>query len=435
MRALAVMVSAAVLFGQAPPDPNQRLIQARRMLVERHARLPDYVCVQTVDRQYFKHRNTSSSNASCDRIRTLGSEDLVLEATDRLRLDLKLSQGREIGSWSGSRFSSRSVFDLIGGGPYETGMLGTLISDVFLNGGAAYRYCGEQTSGGSRLFQYDYEVPLEASHYQIKSGPGWAPAAFSGAFWLDGDSLELRRLKAQSTDLPPESGACEFATTVDYQMARAGSGAFLLPSKSSMRTVLNDGREVQLNAVYSGCRQYRGEATIRFDEAAGGDEVKPAAKAALPAKGLVISLALAEPIDSDTAAAGDLVKAKVRWAVRDPKRKSVLIPAGATAEIRIVQMWHALGKSPHFAISLVLEQVEIAGAPVPLYAAAERRATLGDSGVLPRTVDVAPFTGSRTALPASKLSLVNKLVFVTRQGHCRIPAGYLTDWITIAPPD
>jgi len=57
-----------------------------------------------------------------------------LESSDRLRLVLKVSAGLEIGSWADSQFTVRNIFDLIGGGPYGTGMLGALITDIFVNG-------------------------------------------------------------------------------------------------------------------------------------------------------------------------------------------------------------------------------------------------------------------------------------------------------------
>jgi hypothetical protein len=53
------------------------------------------------------------------------ADSLQLYLTDRLHLDVKVSHGNEIGSWAGaSQFDSRSIFDLVGTGPFGTGTLG-----------------------------------------------------------------------------------------------------------------------------------------------------------------------------------------------------------------------------------------------------------------------------------------------------------------------
>jgi hypothetical protein len=135
---LAAMTTA--LLAQQPSDPTELLAKARDLILARAKRLPDYVCVQTVDRQYFKHLNPQFPPPSCAQIAALNKEnplDLVLESTDRLRLELKVSHGMEIGAWPGeSQLGSRSVFDLASGGAYGTGTLGTFFGDIFERGGA-----------------------------------------------------------------------------------------------------------------------------------------------------------------------------------------------------------------------------------------------------------------------------------------------------------
>src|ERR1039458_6065633 len=67
--------------------------------------------------------------------------------------------------------------------------------------------------------------------------------------------------------------------------------------RSSMRMVMTDATETLNTAVYSGCREYHGEATIRFEAAAVGGEVQAAAAPASPLPaGMSLSLALTSPI-------------------------------------------------------------------------------------------------------------------------------------------
>lgn len=414
---------AAALLAQGPLDPTERLMRAREILVERGRHLPDYTCIQTVDRRYFKRRKAHYA-PTCDEVRSLGPHDLILESTDRLRLDIKFSQGFEIGSWAGSQFSSRSIFDLVAGGPYGTGSLGALIWDIFVNGGATYKYIGEETAGGARLSAYGYQVPVGASHYQVKSGSNWVPTAFSGIFWLDANSLDLKRIVERAVELPPETETCEADTTIDYEKVRVGGGEFLLPRQSSMRLVMQDETETQSTAVYSGCREYRGQATIHFDQVAPADEIKgvETPQVPLPA-GLPLSLMLTEPIDTGTAAAGDIVKAKLEKSLRDPQSKAVLAPAGAIVEGRIIHMEHWLGRPSRFKISILLEKLEAGGVRRPLYAKLVHytaRTMSGPVEITLRPVGQSPFAAA--------------FLFVTDKSRYLVHAGYQSEWVTVTPP-
>ena len=421
LRACLLVAVTTALLAPQPADPTELLAKARDLLVARAKRLPDYVCVQTVDRQYFNNRRPQLPPPSCSQIAVLNRDnphDLVLESTDRLRLELKVSHGMEIGAWAGdSRLGSRSVFDLASGGAYGTGTLGTFFGDIFDRGGAIYNYMGETTAGGLKLAAYGYRVPVGSSHYQVKTGSGWTPTGFSGVFWIDADLLDLRRLKVDANEMPQETDGCEAETTVEYRKVKVGTGEFLLPLRSSMRMVMTDATETLNTAVYSGCREYHGEATIRFEAAAVGGEVQAAAAPASPLPaGMSLSLALTSPIDTDTAAAGDIVTARLRKPLHIAKE--VLAPVGATVEGRIVQMQRWLDKPRHFTISLLLEKLEVRGVATPLFARPTWKDELAGI-VLP---------------PMWQSPLVAAFVFTTDKNRHIVPAGYQTNWVTVAPP-
>ncbi len=421
MRKLCWFAALTALFAQQPSDPTELLTKARDLAMARAKRLPDYVCVQTIDRQNFKYPQRVIQPAappSCAEIAAFDQQnprDLELQSTDRLRLELKVSEGTEIGTWAGAgQFGSRSVFELTGGGAYETGIMGTFLGDILQN--ATYRYRGEETVGGNKSAAYAYEVPLGSSHYRFKAGPSWVPTAYNGVFWIDADSLEIRRLLLDANDMPPEAGSCQVVTTIDYQAVKVGAGDFLLPIRSSMRMVRMDGIEARSTAVYSGCRQYRGESTIRFGDAAPPADVPAAAAPGEPLpEGLRLPLALTSPIDTDTAAAGDVFTATLREPVRTAK--GVLIPAGAAVEGRIVRMQHSLVPPQRFTISVVLEKITLHGAVAPVFA---RLSWVAGSGIsLP---------------PLGQPSLVAELVFTTKASRHIVRPGYQMNWITVEAP-
>ena len=238
-------------------------------------------------------------------------------------------------------------------GPFGTGLLGTLLNDIFTSGGARFEYQGEKSVGGTSVYQYRFQVPLKASHYQVQVKQNWREIAYEGEFGIDPHSFDLRHLLVRTKEMPPDSGACETATSVDYARVRIGAGDFLLPQKSKLHIVMTDTYESDTTTEYIGCREYHSDATIHFDDAAPAanrHKAEAAAPQTLP-PGLPLVLALAAPIDTETAAAGDVVLEKLRRAVRAPGSKDVLIPSGATVRGRIIRMRHWLDSPQRFEIA------------------------------------------------------------------------------------
>ena len=195
------------------------------------------------------------------------ADSLQLYLTDRLHLDVKVSHGNEIGSWAGaSQFDSRSIFDLVGTGPFGTGALGTFLTDIFAEGSASFEYDGQKPARGGELYEYQFRVPLGASHYSVEVGRDWHAVAYEGLVRVDPLSFDLKYLLVRVSELPPESEACEAVTSVDYDRVQIGSRNFLLPQRSRLRILMTDSTENDITTTYAACREYHGEATIRFGD-------------------------------------------------------------------------------------------------------------------------------------------------------------------------
>jgi hypothetical protein len=90
--ALTLIVSV-----QALPDQEDVLAKARDKMLERTERLPNYICVQTVDRKYLKPEKAQFPVLSCDDLSARSTKKnyrLKLEATDRLRLASRFRKER-----------------------------------------------------------------------------------------------------------------------------------------------------------------------------------------------------------------------------------------------------------------------------------------------------------------------------------------------------
>jgi hypothetical protein len=193
---------------------------------------------------------------------------------------------------------------------------------------------------------------------------------------------------------------------------------------------MTDSTENDITTTYAACREYHGEATIRFgDEPAAITTVQERdtrAHATLPA-GLSFSLALAASIDTETAAAGDVFTGKVRKAVRVHRSDEVLIPEGATVRGRIVRMRHWLDLPHGFEIALRLEAWDATGLATPIYARPANAYEIATSRMRNRRIPI-------VLPPAGQPANVATFVFQTSQDRHVVPRGFESNWITAAGP-
>jgi hypothetical protein len=434
MRTSLVFLVTLAAQAQAPPDPTDVLARARDIVLSRVDRLPNYTCVQTINRNYFK---ASSAPASCDKMigeRIKKPPSQQLEATDRLRLDVKVSEGTEVGSWAGAnKFDSRSIVDIVETGPIGTGPFGTLMSDIFSNDGASFQYMGKASGNEATLLEYRFQVPLKSSHYLIRAGQSWVPTAYDGQIWIDSSSFEVKRLRVRTGELPPETQSCEATSAVDYQIMKVGTGEALIPHVSVLHFLLRDGSENESITTYSNCHEFHGESTIHFEDmpetAAAG--AKAAEARVIPA-GVTVILTLETPIDSDTAAAGDIIEAKVSKNVYFGKHKEVAIPADALVRGRLTLMQHRIGENGRFEIGILLESIEIKGAETPFYAKLDRSQEIANAQRLERG---GLLHGANVWLPPPGQSpMVGNFVFPTSNSRYVVPRGYEFRWLTLPPP-
>ena len=435
MRFAIALLALASLHGQTG-DPEKLLDSVRAKLQLMTRRLVKYACIETVDRRYFQRASEPNAEAdapaaSCKPLSAVGNprgEGPNLEATDRLRLEVTISQGLEIHSWPGAtRFDIRSLDEIISGGPIGAGAFATYLLDVFDNPGVVFRYAGETSTGQAASLEYSFHVPLEASHYHVKIGTAWRPTAYDGAFWLDPVSLELQRLTIRTEELPAATSMCQAETTLEYQRVHIGDGDVLLPRQGWLQTLMRDGRQANNAIAFSDCREYQAESQLRFDS--GGDAEAAAAKlpvrapVALPI-GLPVTLALAAPIDTDTAAAGDPIAAKVVKPVRRRGATAALIPAGATVRGRITRVEHHVLPTPYFLIGLSFNRLELTGISSPFAARFDR------------DVELANQLGANLTRRGRGVESwdVGNFLFPTSKKRFVLPAGYESQWFTLATP-
>jgi hypothetical protein len=258
-------------------------------------------------------------------------------------------------------------------------------------------------------------------------GASWQPTAYDGSFWIDPVSLDLRRLTIQTGQLPPATSMCQADATLDYHRVHIGDGDVLLPRQGWLQTLMRNTHVARNVIGFSDCREYQAASQLLFDTGGPGEAASTRLTVRAPVAltiGLPLKLALDAPIDTDTAAAGDLVSAKVVKAVRRSGSSSPLIPAGATVRGRITRVEHHLIPTPYFLIAISFNRLELTGMSSPFAAR------------LVRDVELASRLGADLVGRGRGVEMwdVGNFLFPTGKPRYVLPAGYESQWFTLATP-
>ncbi len=371
MRSPILALCGLVACGHAQPA-GDLLERVSKKVLDMVDRLPRYMCTETIDRFQYEPP-PSRVEAPCEPDRRLRPH---LTTSDRLRLDVAISASHEMYSWVGeSHFEDRSLFDLVGSGALSTGSFSSFLLVVFRTDNTAFSYKGPLTEGGRTLEEFEYHVPKPMSHYFYKGEGTRVITGYYGDILVDPQTADLVRLEVHTEGLPPETGACQTNSTLDYSRLRLNDTDFLLPKRSELQILNANGVEMRNITVFSGCHEFLGESTLSFDSAPGPGEAAASksgtAAGDLPA-GLPFRIAFDRKIDPASAAAGDRVTAKLTGPIRDGNHR-VLVPRGAAVSLRILALRRFYDPVPALRMTLKPETVEIGGTARPLAAEPDTR--------------------------------------------------------------
>ncbi len=317
-----IWLLAPLLAGQAQQLPESPLLLAavKTKVIENVVHLPDYTCAVTIDRQI----KPGSS-------KQFQSRDLV-------HLEVAMVGGDEVYGWPGAHRIAESELASLVGGTIGNGDFGLLIKSIFLNAGASFRFAGSEKLEGTATLRFEYRVPLAASGYRLKVPPNEAVVGYHGAFWVQRSNLELIRLDLAADDIPEDLGLVSSTETIAYEQMKIAAGEFLLPRGSRLEMVDFDGTENRNQTSFHNCHQYSGESVLSFGDPP--PEAPPPVHAEIQGMDLPqdfsATLSLVTPINSETAAVGDPVEARLEDNVRAGKK--LIVPKGAILSGRIAEL-------------------------------------------------------------------------------------------------
>ena len=387
MRGVACLLPALLLAGGEPRPPvTPEAIRLGRIRSHMHdilTRIPDYTCLQTIERS----RRSAKSRR--------------FQLVDTIRLEVALVGGKEMFAWPGAgRFDDREIGRIVGG-TIGNGNFALHARAVFLGSSPAFEYEGEVDHPQGKAHRYRFQVSRQASGYTLRSGPLEGITGYRGWFEADTRTLDLIRLEIDANDIPEHLPIRAARDRMAYARVRIGERDFLLPKSSELVVEDDHGTENRNLTTFSGCRQYAGESVISFADpdpaAAPAPTPEPVVPVQLP-DGLGLTVVFDETIRFQQAAIGDQIMGRVvenaRW------KGKTMVPRGAVVKGRLLGFKRYYGRVEFMRVAVTLTSVDFPGAHADIDAQIEDIAGL--PGWTRTAVDkqgIINISGSRLELP------------------------------------
>ena len=303
-----------------PPDPYL-LAKIRVKAEENVNHLPNYTCLQTIERT---HRAAPTKK---------------FFVVDMVRLEVAFVGGKETWGWPGADKMAETDIEKLVSGTIGSGDFAIVYRNLFLTNAATFTFGGLVEWRGHQAVRFDYRVMLLDSAYHLKSPPYDEVVPFHGSFWADAETLDVLRIEMIADDIPPSIRIVAASNTLEYERVPIAGATFLLPKDSELQLTDVGGTENRNVTHFAACRQFTGESKLSFADPPpdAPATLRPASREVTIPEQLEVEIELETAIDSDASAVGDLVKAKVRGNVKEHGR--ILVPKGTeiTGRIRVLR--------------------------------------------------------------------------------------------------
>jgi hypothetical protein len=288
---LLLTAAAAIAFD----DPEMLLDRVRRRALDGLATIPNYVCIDSIERSWRR------------------PEDTAFRTLDRIRLELAhLDGGDHFSRLGDPSFRLTDPSAIAGHGAAFRGDFGDNRALVFRNPATTIRYAGDETIEGRPASRFEYELPLGHGGLTMAVGRATGIAGAKGTFWADRETLDVLRIDIEAYAIPADVPVRSAVTRTRYWRAAIGGHRVLLARDSEFQLSLADGIVKRNVSAFSNCREYQAQSVVSFEGGTRAEMERPPAieSGSLPA-GLEFAIVLDGAVNLETAAIGDLVRAHV----------------------------------------------------------------------------------------------------------------------------
>jgi hypothetical protein len=408
---LAVAMTASAASTQQVAPEVVLLARVKAHIREAIARLPNYTCLQTVERFYK------------------GTKERPFKFADRINMEVLYIGGAELYAAPGAnRIQDENPGAFTGEGLISTGAFALHLNAAFLNDKAQLTWRGEEELDGRRTARWDFDISRFDSGLKFQFHTlGGGSAGIKGSVWVDRETLDVLRLEDHAYDIPPLLWTEDASTTVSYARTTVGKDVLMLPQEGIVNLLAMIGEEHRNLFAFTHCRAFEARSSIRFDPVTAASELRAAtpsgmeATALLPAE-LEIPVVLDAPV-TETAAVGDSIEGKT--AADIVKAGKVLIPKGAVARGRIRRLKQVSQDGHFFAVSLEFTELVAGSERFQFYADLTKADPIpGFQWTLRR------IGGSVVSDQAESMRLPGVGSFCIRGDRLLLPVGFKMVWKT-----
>ncbi len=406
---------------ELPPRVLQ-LAELKRNIKTRLARLPNYTCLETIERS---RRKSAQQN---------------FRYLDTVRVEVATMKNREIYAWPGDKeFADRDITEIIGAGTVASGSFADEIRSIFVNNASTIVWHGEEQQLGRRTLRWDYRIPYNLSGWTVRMAAASGRVAAAGSFWVDAETLDLLRIETNAAEIPPDLPITAVKNTMSYARVRIGPENLLLPQSAELILTLASGEENRNRSEFSHCREFGANSMLTFEPPS---TVAPAPSVpideiSLPT-GLRLRVRLAHAIDSESAAVGDAISATLESRV-EPKG-AVPIPKGAMLRGRIRRFERYATPTDHYVVGLEFTDLEFPGYHAGFFGDMESVDTLQDlQWILTTSRSKTIELGIRSGIMTSSETEVYRVIpipgvstFFVGATRFRLPEGLHMTWRTVS---
>jgi len=275
------------------PETTGLLEQIRERAIGDLASVPNYICVDSIDRSLSVPRERQ------------------FRRLDRVHLELAHIEGADRFAWLGdSTFQSRNPTAMLGYGASMGGEFADNRALIFKNTPTKISDGGRVTLDGRPALRYEYDDPRGA--LAVTNNNQFGHAAARGAFWVDPETLDLLQIDIEGYDIPSNLAVQSISDSTMYWRVLIGKRIVLLPHNSEFRLTHADGTVSRNTSVFSNCREYAAESALTFGSSPAPELLAPpSVENSRVEPGLQLQLVLDKTLDANRAAVGDPIRAHV----------------------------------------------------------------------------------------------------------------------------
>jgi hypothetical protein len=413
LRLLPLVVS--VLLQVTGSDRWEEVIllqKVKRHLAEETKQLPNYTCLQTVER--FRQAGGKKGEMRADTV--------VLEVMNTGKQELFASPGSRA-------FSADNPTRLTAGGLTGTGSFGMFLRTLFVNDHGTFQYRGEEQFRGRRAIRWDYRVSRMWSGFAIRFQYAHGVVGMKGSFTVDPETLDLLWLSVHADDIPPNLPLLAAVQWMEYAPMRIGDRTVTLPQSGAMEFAEPSGEVSRNFFEFTHCRSFRAESTISFTPPAdaGSGPAEPAKEISPVGPGLTVTVELAAPLTSANTV-GSVIAGRAAADVQE--RRKTIISAGAPVRGRIRRLERI--EDGYWAVGIEFNEIETVAGPARFYANILELDKQAGAQFLLRL----PVRGKRGSMGTEERwlpYLPGVAQFFVPGSQLNVPKGFKTRWKTTSP--